>query len=205
MKHVYTFLALFGSLVIIIGISIWMYFATISPDENLEEEARKDAEVYLNQYYSESMDIKGIFFDQEESYPTFDYAAEVKNTTNGVQFIVYQNRNTGEMEDTYAQNFFEHQLSVELSPYLENIFEGKPDLNVSYYLGEDWRIYKQTTELPPVQRVETTPSITVYVSGNQSALEASAKELMKVLQEKVGLPHASFTIKAGEESITKEY
>lgn len=65
---------------------------------------RKQAEQYLEETCNADTSIYDVLYDNMGNWGYFEYVAKVRHKTDGTQFLVYLNSETGEMEDTYVSD-----------------------------------------------------------------------------------------------------
>ncbi|WJE15171.1 hypothetical protein QRD89_15825 [Halobacillus sp. ACCC02827] len=205
----WTLIAMAGAGVIV-GFLIVIFIVDMTPDAGKEEEVKEKASAYLDAHFSGQMEMYDTLYDNMGNFNGFDYAAKVRNTTNGVDFTVYEDAASGEMVDTYAVNYFEDELSDLIMEDVEKRFIEIEMVMVSYadpavtdkYIGE--------TDLPAIQELDAAPSVSIWVNRERKpADERSVDELLDILKNDLKLPHAQVMVQyqAEEEEgiLTKEY
>ncbi|QHT47930.1 hypothetical protein M662_16045 [Bacillus sp. SB49] len=205
----WTLIAMAGAGVIV-GFLIVIFIVDMTPDAGKEEEVKEKAGAYLDAHFSGQMEMYDTLYDNMGNFHGFDYAAKVRNTTNGVDFTVYEDAASKEMVDTYAVNYFEDELSDLIMEDVEKRFTEIEMVMVSYadpavtdkYIGE--------TDLPAIQELDAAPSVSIWVNRERKPVdERSVDELLDILKNDLKLPHAQVMVQyqAEEEEgiLTKEY
>lgn len=153
----WTLIAMAGAGVIV-GFLIVIFIVDMTPDAGKEEEVKEKASAYLDAHFSGQMEMYDTLYDNMGNFNGFDYAAKVRNTTNGVDFTVYEDAASGEMVDTYAVNYFEDELSDLIMEDVEKRFIEIEMVMVSYadpavtdkYIGKRiCLLFKSWTQLLP--------------------------------------------------------
>ena len=118
----------------------------------------------------------------------FEYAAKVTNTTNGVDFLVYEQKDTGEMVDTYAVSFFEEKLYNLIIDDIKKRFS-EAEMIVSSYSGTDIDSkYVGEVTLPNIQDQNVSPTISIWLNrGRKASDEQRINELIDILKSEVKL------------------
>ncbi len=81
--------------------SLWHF--NITPNQKKEEEVKIQAEDYLNKHFKgKGYHVYDVLYDNMGNYGYFDYAAQVRNDAGTVDFLVYYNKDTQRMEDSYT-------------------------------------------------------------------------------------------------------
>ncbi|CDQ19337.1 hypothetical protein SAMN05192559_10110 [Halobacillus karajensis] len=189
------FLLTIGCVVGLVGLIIIIFIVEMTPSTGKEEEVKEKASAYLESQFSGQMEIYDTLYDNMGNFNGFEYAAKVTNTTNGVDFLVYEQKDTGEMVDTYAVSFFEEKLNNLIIDDIKTRFS-EAEMIVSSYSGTDIDSeYVGEVALPNIQDLNVSPTISIWLNrGRKANDEKKINELIDILKSEVELPHASIKV-----------
>lgn len=88
-------------------------------DSKEEEIIRSNAEEYLKATFTDEMEIYDVLFDNMGNQENFDYAAKIRDTQSGTEFLVYVNDDTGEVEDSFIAAKWRDDTELALKPYID--------------------------------------------------------------------------------------
>ncbi|WP_046175352.1 hypothetical protein [Domibacillus indicus] len=110
---------------IIAGVLAFLIFAKLFiPNPFAEKLVKEKAEQYLEEYYNDNFKIYGVLDNSDFGvYMNFNYAAKVRDKHNGIEFLVYEDQNNGEMTDDYAMSKMTHDIEKEVFPYVKEEFQ----------------------------------------------------------------------------------
>ncbi|MCT2536434.1 hypothetical protein NC661_03760 [Aquibacillus koreensis] len=109
--------------VVIAGVVILVIIFKIemAPDSAKEEEIINDANQYLHDHFSEGYEVYDALYDNMGNFE-FEYAAKVRNTKNGVNFLIYRLSTTGTLVDSYVAEKWTKELENNTRNYLNDHF-----------------------------------------------------------------------------------
>ncbi|QOR68231.1 hypothetical protein IM538_09055 [Cytobacillus suaedae] len=117
---------------LIMGIFIFLFFQSMKPDQKEVEKVQQQAEEYIVNTFKDEVIIFDTLFDNMGNFPYFEYAANAENKQDGTQFLVFFNKATNQMEDTYIADKWERELEREIRPYLERTLGTLDELWIFY-------------------------------------------------------------------------
>lgn len=98
-----------GVLLTMISLLYFSFFLGMTPDKSEEKKVITQAEEYLKtEYPNGNYKIYDVLYDNMGNFDQFEYAAKVRKTDDGEEFLVYFNENAGQMENSlkYADEFY---------------------------------------------------------------------------------------------------
>lgn len=194
-KHLKPILIVSG--IVILGVALLLFFFVqdMKPESKEEEKVKVQAKQYLEENFKdEDFEIYDVLHDNLGNYGYFDYAAKVRNTDEGNEFLVYYNKDTKRMEDSYTISLEEQKVKNEINPpvveYIENHFGNDVEASV---------VYSISTGKPDI-KVRVTRS-------KQDNDKKLFEDLVTYVKKDLGVEHATITMfytADGEEQIGYE-
>lgn len=90
-----------GVIIAVISLFLLVFIDDMTPDKFEERVIIEQAEEYLEEHYdTEEYEIYDVLYDNMGNYTLFDYAAKVRNSTTGEEFLIYYNKQANQMEDS---------------------------------------------------------------------------------------------------------
>jgi len=134
------------SILIAIGVVATLVIAAlwhfnITPNQKKEEEVKIQAEDYLNEHFKgKGYQVYDVLYDNMGNYGYFDYAAQVRNDAGTVDFLVYYNKNTQRMEDSYTTDKEVKKVNEDINPklttYAKKLLGDKMEISAEYDHGQ---------------------------------------------------------------------
>lgn len=159
-KILVTLLILFTASLIGIFVLFYSFNQGMKADSKEEEIIRSNAEEYLKATFTDEMEIYDVLFDNMGNQENFDYAAKVRDTQSGTEFLVYVNDDTGEVEDSFIAAKWRDDTELALKPYIDKKLGDDNELVVLYenHIGKELAIdpnmpvsYKEYNESPTIR------------------------------------------------------
>lgn len=174
-----------GILILLILGAVLVFFdlrASLIPDEKEMEKATEQAEQYLQTKYPEmKYEISGATYNSSEKSGNYDYAALILDTETQKSFMVYENRNTGKMEDDISiqeEEEFLKQVKTKIDSYINEKFgeTNEISLTASYEIGG-------------------TPSLNIKINKKKEEVnEEMFLSFIDYLQQELKIEHAYVSI-----------
>lgn len=183
--------------IVILGIALLLFFFVqdMKPENKEEEQAKVQAEQYLEENFKdEEFEIYDVLYDNMGNYGYFDYAAKVRNIEKDTDFLVYYNKDTKRMEDSYTIGLEEEKVKNEINPpiieYIGSHFGDNVEASVDYSISTG------------------KPEIKVRVSRSEQENDKKLfEDLVTYIKKDLGVEHATITMfytVDGEEQIGYE-
>ena len=156
--------------------------ASLIPDEKEMEKVTEQAEQYLQTKYPEmKYEISDVSYNSEEKSGNYDYAAIILDTETQKSFMVYENRQTREMEDDITIRE-EEEFLKQVKPKIDSYINEK--------LGETKQI-----ALTASYEVGGIPSLNIRLNNKKDELnEEMFLSFIDYLQNELNIEHAAVSI-----------
>ncbi|KGP73378.1 hypothetical protein [Pontibacillus yanchengensis] len=160
---------------------------------NKVEEKAKD---YVDKKFDDNIEYMKILNDNMGNFPNLDYAAKMVNQADNIQFLVYENTQSGEMEDTYIAEKWEEALTEEITPYINEHFNKVLRFNVHFQQNVGKKFNVSSENPISFKEYDVRPSVSI-------TLEREVKEgdkplfnnFVTYLNEEIGLQKGFVTMK----------
>lgn len=181
-----------GGIVILLlvgTVSLVLYLrASLVPDEKEQEKVISQAEQYLlEKYPTMEYEISDVLYDAGEDYGEFDYAAMILNKKTQHTFLVYENRESKQMEDDIAiqeATKFIEQVRPKVFSYITETF-GEP----------------QGMTFTPSYSKEYPPTLNIRLNNKKEEIDEDMfQSLIDYLQHELNVEHANVHIMYENES-----
>lgn len=119
--------------VIIAGILALLLFAKLfMPNPFAEKKVKEQAAEYIDENFNNNFEVYGVMDNSDFSATMeyFEYAAQVRDKENGVEFLIYSDENTKKMNDTYVTSKWEMEIKKAVTPYVKERFKDAVSINV---------------------------------------------------------------------------
>lgn len=180
---------------LIIGILIFSFYQSMKPDKNEVAKIEKQAEEYIATTFTDKVVIFDTLYDNMGNFTHFEYAANVENKRDGTQFLVFFNKETNQMEDTYIADKWERELEGEIRPYLERTLG---------ILDELWIFYPERTgiefKVDPNQQssykdYDAKPHVMIFIPRHADTGDKELFEgIVSYLKNEAGVKHGSVSL-----------
>lgn len=170
--------------IVILGIVILLFF--FIKDMNMESNEEKKVKVQAKQYLEknfedERFEIYDVLYDNMGNYGYFEYAAKVRNKDKGTDFLVYYNKDTERMEDSYTISLEEQKVKNEINPpvieYIKSHFGNEVEASAVYSISTG------------------KPEIKVRISRSKQENDKKLfEELVTYVKKDLGVEHAEITM-----------
>lgn len=175
-----------GGIVILLMVGTVLLFinlrASLIPDEKEEEKVISQAEHYLQETYPTlEYEISHVLYDAGGDYGEFDYAAVILNKETQNTFLVYENRNTKQIEDDIAIQEavkFIEQVRPKVYSYITETF-GEP----------------QGMAFTPSSSKEYPPTLNIRLHNKKDEVDEDMfQSFIDYLQHELNVEHANVHI-----------
>ncbi|WLR46445.1 hypothetical protein LC065_12750 [Halobacillus litoralis] len=203
MKAILWIIGSIGTVVIAI---VFLFIYEMTPDASKETKAEAMGEEYIQKHFEGKAEVYDVLYDNMGNHE-FDYAAKVTHKSTGVDFLIYQARDSGKVKDTYAKSFYENQIEKDLQPFVSGM-EGVvshlvhiPDVPVEYQ-GED--------ELPEFKDLNLVPSVIIDLNreardDDKETLEGLFVFMKENLEIERGSGRFVYDPSSGDETLDMSY
>lgn len=201
-----------GAIIVFFALVVLLFIIEMTPDRSEEKAVKENAQQYIHRHYSGQMEIYDTLYDNMGNFSDFTYAAKVRDTSNGLQFLIYDRNGEGAMGDDYAISALEEELEEAILDEIDERFFNTSMISTTYTDDDLPLGYQGTTTIPSIQEMEfSEPTIGIWLTRKkQPADERKVAELIAILQDKVNVPHASVIVhyqgmERGEGSYVESY
>lgn len=118
-----------GVIALGIGLLVIMFNVSMKPDAEREEQISKEAELYLEENFSDNFEVYDTLYDNMGNFE-FEYAAKTRDVQNNIDFLVYQDSETDQMRDTYVSSKWSNDLEQAIQAYVVQFFGNDTELHV---------------------------------------------------------------------------
>ncbi|WP_406944298.1 hypothetical protein ACJA3J_13190 [Halobacillus sp. SY10] len=168
MKAILWIIGSIGTIVIAI---ILLFIYEMTPNASLETKAKELGEDYIQKHFDGQAEVYDVLYDNMGNHE-FDYAAKVTHKKTGVNFLIYETRDSQVMKDTYASSYYEEQLERDLQPFVKDMEDVVSHLvHISDVPGK----YQGDDSLPDFKDLNLVPN--VIIDLERSALEEDEEKM----------------------------
>lgn len=129
------------------------------------------------------------------NFPTFDYAAKAENKKDHIQFLVYYNEETKQMEYSYITKKQEKELENHIRPYIEQKLGALDKLWVNYEERTGITYNVNPNEPSSYKEYDAAPTIIISVPRKPNKKdEEILNEIVSFLQKDAGLMHGTVSL-----------
>ncbi|WP_042347705.1 hypothetical protein [Bacillus massiliigorillae] len=211
---------IFAVLLLAIGLLIFSFILDMRSDSKEEKKVITLAKEYIDKTFQDKVTIFDTLYDNMGNFNGFEYAAKVHHEKTGTEFLVYQNSETNEMEDTFIIDKWENDIAKAIKPSIEKAFgksltnkEVKPiidsddydeirdkmkdNIEINAYLEEEFvKALKLNPNHPNnYTDFELSPTIRITIPRHQEKKdEALINEVIQSAQAYNILKHGTFII-----------
>lgn len=126
-----------GVILVVFLILSFLWYQQIKPNKNEEEKTRLQAQEYLKENFKgKNYKVYDILNDNMGNYGYFDYAAKVTNPSGSIDFLVYYNKETHQMEDSYTigkkETYIRNEVKPKITTYAKKLLGDKIDVSAEY-------------------------------------------------------------------------
>ncbi len=130
-KYLKITLSILGVILLGIGILVVTFILEMKPDKEKEENARIQAEQYLEDHFNDNFEIYDTLYDNMGNFE-FEYAAKAMDKKTNTAFLVYYDDETKQMVDTYIADKWANDLKSEMRPFVTKNLGETTDFFVSF-------------------------------------------------------------------------
>ncbi len=190
---------------LIIGIMIFVFFQSMKPDKNEVAKIEKQAEQYIATTFTDKVVIFDTLYDNMGNFTHFEYAANVENKRDGTQFLVFFNKETNQMEDTYIADRWERELEIEIRPYLESTLGTLDELWIFYPERTGIELNVDPNQPSSYKDYDAKPHVMIFIPRKA---EAGDKELfdgiVSYLKNEAGVKYGSVSLEYIDQGVQLE-
>lgn len=169
MKKVLYIIAGFISIVLIgFGILAFIFIMEMKPDKEQEKAVMEQGEDYIKEYLSEDFVVYDALYDNMGNFE-FEYAAMAEQKSSGIQFLIYEDSETGNVTDTYIAKRWTTELEKAARPYINKQIPEATDL-FAYFednVGETFAVDPLAPSSYTDYEVEPTLWMTISRKANE--------------------------------------
>ncbi|USK60565.1 hypothetical protein [Peribacillus asahii] len=190
------FFLVIGIGIVGIGIIIFSFIQDTRSDPDEEAKVKEQAQQYLDQTFNYETEIFDTLYDNMGNF-NFEYAAKVESKKDHIQFLVYLNNESNEMEDSYISEKWTKELETIIQPPLERKL-GK--LDASQFLVFYDHSVGSTFNIDPNKPSSykdslASPAIKISLDRKPEAGDEKLfNELVSIIKKESQLKHASITL-----------
>lgn len=198
-------LGIVGVIFLIIGILVFSFIQSMKPDKQEVEKIEKQAKQYIENTFTDETKVYDTLYDNMGNFTYFEYAANVENTRDKTKFLVFYNKATSQMEDSYIADKWEDELERTIRPYLEDKLG---------QLDELWIFYDERTGIefnidpnrPSSYRdYEAKPNIMIFIPRNEDPGDGEIfQEIVTFLKKDAGLKHGGVSLEYIDKGVILE-
>lgn len=192
-----------GAAVIIAGILVLLFFAKLYvPNPLAEKKVKEQAAEYIDENFNDNFEIYGVIdnSDLSATMENFEYAAQVRDKENGVEFLIYSDENTKKMNDTYVTSKWEMEIKKAVTPYVKESFKDVESINVvvDHERYSNLHADPKTLETESYNKAQVKPIIRTVLEGQvQEDVENKAQNLINQLKKENILQRGSLSFEYG--------
>lgn len=176
------------------GILAFLFIQGMKPDKELEEAARKLGENYIKEHLSEDFYVYDAMYDNMDNFE-FEYAAKAEQKSTGIQFLIYEDDETGNVTDTYIAKRWSVELEKAARLYINEQLPEASDLFA--YFEENVGTTFTVNPLSPSSYTEHKVQPTLWMTVARKAKEGDEllfNSFIDHLQEENILEHGSLVV-----------
>jgi hypothetical protein len=194
-KLLYVIGGIISLLLIGIGVLVFIFKQEMKPDKEQEKAAIEQGEDYIEKHLSQDFVIYDALYDNMGNYFGFEYAAKAEQKSTGIQFLIYEDSETGNVTDNYIANRWSYELENAARPYITEHIPEASDLIA--YFEEDIVTAFAVDPLAPssYKEHEVEPALRMTISRNaEDGDDQLFNSFITHLQEKNIMKHGSLVV-----------
>jgi len=189
---------------IILGFIVFSFLYEMKSSPKEEEKAISEGKQYIKNNFNQHVSITGSFYDNMGNF-NFDYAAKAHDKQNDLNFLVYYNAETAQMEDTYIAEKWTKETKDDLSSVVHKTFPKIDEWSV-YYDDNVGFIYNVSPSSKKTYiDYDVKPIINIKIPRKVSDKDPEKLEtLLSYAKETLGMKHATFVLEYSKKGVPLE-
>ena len=108
-----------GGIAVAGGVIFFLFVQEMKGDPKEEEKVRQQAEQYVREHFEAgTTSVYDVFYDNMGNFGYFEYAANVHHEEYGTNFLVYFDKEKGQMVDTFISAKWRDEAEKAIQPYI---------------------------------------------------------------------------------------
>ncbi|WP_426355340.1 hypothetical protein [Exiguobacterium sp. R-39] len=186
-------LILFGVMVVMSGLVIFLYVQSMEPDEPEADRVVRETKAYISKHFRQA-EVTSVFYDATGRYIEFDYAVQMKDRMIGTEFLVYVDQQTKQVTDTYLSEQWSQELTEQIRPLVENVFGKGTAYRAVYYQDDVQQLKLDPASSSEYQKAKIPPFITITLQRDRLPTEEkNLTRLATAIKKQKVLRHGNLT------------
>ncbi|HCN56709.1 MAG TPA: hypothetical protein DIS82_01025 [Exiguobacterium sp.] len=163
-------LSLFGLMVVMSGLVVFLYVQSMEPDEPEADRVVRETKSYIAKHFKQA-ELEGAFYDAAGKYSDFDYAVQLQDPKTDTEFFVYIDQQTKKVTDTYLSEQWSQELTEQIRPLVETIFGPGTAYKAMYYQDAVQQLKLDPSSSSEYQKAKIPPFITITLQRDRLPTE----------------------------------